>query len=270
MDLKKEIESLLKENNLKPIKYRGQNFLINRKLLKEIVSIANIKAGETVLEIGPGVGNLTEEILAGHANVIAVEKDGGLAGVLEKRFNNKRLKVVNKSILDFNETEIKTSYKIVANIPYYLTGPIIRKFLLSPNSPLILVLTVQKEVAERICAKPPKSNFLSVSTSFLASAQIKKIIKPENFWPKPKVDSAVISIVPNKTLPTKKEREVIVFLKTAFKQPRKTLLNNLLAAGRKREDINKAFKALKLNEKTRAHEISKENWQKLFTLLVNS
>ena len=210
----------------------GQNFLISRKIFQKIIEAAGLKGGDIVLEIGPGMGVLTKELAARAKKVIAVEKDKKMVEILKETLAYyKNVEIIGEDILkitDFKE-EI-TDYKIVANIPYYLTSPLIRKFLENPpgdKHPKEMILMVQKEVAERICAKPPKMSLLAVSVQFYAEPKIIFYVPGESFFPKPKVDSAIIGILP---LKNKRDIDSGLFFKIAkagFSQKRKQLSNNL-------------------------------------------
>ena len=224
---------MLKSANLRPIKHKGQHFLISKTILKKIIASADIKQNETILEVGPGTGNLTQVLLETGASVIAIEKDRNLAAILKSKMESGRLKVEIQDILKFNEIKINRPYKIVANIPYYLTGQMIQKFLLSQNPPQSMILMVQKEVGERISSRPPRANYFSSLVQFLAEPKILFKVKKENFWPQPKVDSAVIKLIPlhlnkvRRSLNIVEMKKFIDFLRPAFKQPRQTLFNNL-------------------------------------------
>jgi len=285
---KKQITSHLKPVGIRPVKHRGQNFLISEIFLKKIIDSADIKPGETILEIGPGTGNLTLELLSAGAQVVTVEKDEKLARVLKakmfenseivmpeadppmaEKFNkNCKLKIITADILTFDETTIKSPYKIVANIPYYLTGKIIQKFLLSPNKPKEMILMVQKEVGERICAQVPKNNYLSVLVQFLAKTEILFKVTKENFWPKPKVDSVIIKITPSAYDYNFRPCDFINFLRVTFKQPRQTLFNNL-----KRDklilisEIEKAFSEFNWPKNIRPQNLDLPQLQQLYAKL---
>jgi len=264
MSLKEEIISLLKKHNLKPIKYRGQNFLISEEYLNKIVALCNLKNDETVIEVGPGIGNLTKKLLEKGVRVIAVEKDENLAKILDDEISNKNLKVVISDILKFDEKIIKTPYKVVGNIPYYITGPIIKKFLFSSNPPVLIILTIQKEVAERMVLEPPKATYLSIILGMLAEVNPMETIKAKYFWPIPKVNSQIVVIKPNKKV-DRKDEKLIRFIKTGFRQPRKTLLNNLAAIDQKdKQKIRQSFKDVGLTGKTRAHELILKKWKELY------
>jgi len=265
MTLKQEIQTLLKEHDLSPQKFRGQNFLVDREIIRAIVESADLKPNETVLEIGAGVGNLTQALLAAGEKVIAVEKDGGLARVLKKTLGpNKNLTVVTGDILKFDETKIARPYKVVGNIPYYITGAIVRKFLESKHRPELIILMIQKEVGERMVARPPRAAFLSMMLSVLASVAIKKKVPAGAFWPRPKVDSTTVVIKP-KGPPTAVDIRLIELIRLSFRQPRKLLLNNLsqgLAVDK--VALVKTLARTGLRPNTRAHELTLEQWKKLY------
>lgn len=248
---------------MKPKKSLGQNFLTSGKAIFEIVKAGEIRKGETVLEIGPGKGALTEELLKSNIKVIAIEKDRDLIPFLEGKFKeeikNKKLEIIEGDILDLNIKKIlnpKDKYKIIANIPYYITGAIIEKFLEEENSPEILVLLMQKEVAERIVARDKKESILSLAVKFFGTPKIVYKVSAGSFFPKPKVDSAVLKIEINKK---NKEKEkikdlYIQIVKKAFAYKRKMMLNNLK---KETKDIawDNIFEKLNINKNTRAEDL---------------
>src|SRR3989344_1132108 len=218
----------------KPNKRLGQNFLIDDDVLDAITEAAGIKKGDVVVEIGPGHGELTQKLLARKpARIIAIEKDGSLAqrlvGSLAKQ--NKNLEIIEGDALDIIENcklkiENSTNYKLVGNIPYYITGYLMRILGELKRKPSVIVLTMQREVAERIAAKPGKMNLLSASVQIWGQPEIQMFIGRHSFNPAPKVDSAIIKITPNQKLVTNNDPYYKV-IKIIFKQPRKTVLNNL-------------------------------------------
>ena len=248
---------------MKPKKSLGQNFLTSGKAIFEIVKAGEIRKGETVLEIGPGKGALTEELLKSNIKVIAIEKDRDLIPLLEGKFKeeikNKKLEIIEGDILDLNIKKIlnpKDKYKIIANIPYYITGAIIEKFLEEENSPEILVLLMQKEVAERIVARDKKESILSLAVKFFGTPKIVYKVSAGSFFPKPKVDSAVLKIEVNKK---NKEKEkikdlYIQIVKKAFAYKRKMMLNNLKKET-KDIDWDNIFEKLNINKNTRAEDL---------------
>lgn len=241
----KTIKELFSKYNARPLKIMGQNFLINQKILAKIMETAELSEKDIVLEVGPGIGTLTQSLAQKAKRVIAIEKDKIMVEIIQETFKNYRnIEIIQDNALKFEPKSRKLKnkrYKIVANIPYYLTSPLIRKFLEEKSQPSEMVLMVQKEVAQRICSKPPKMSLLAVSVQFYAEPEIISYVSRESFWPKPKVDSAIIKIIPkSKNLNPKQERMTetqnskinteIFFkiVKAGFSQPRKQLRNNLL------------------------------------------
>ncbi|MBU2539727.1 ribosomal RNA small subunit methyltransferase A [Patescibacteria group bacterium] len=225
-------KTILKRHNLKPIKYLGQNFLIDRKILDKIIETAGIKLSDTVVEIGPGTGILTKELAKNAKKVIAIEKDFKMCEILKESLrhqNIKNVEIVNADILkiDIIHYILPKSYKVISNIPYYITSPIVRKFLELKKPPSSMVLMVQKEVAQRICNNPPKMSILSVSVQFYAKPKIIDYVSKESFWPKPKVDSAILRITQIHTDKNTDSHRFFEIVKAGFSQPRKQLVNNL-------------------------------------------
>jgi len=221
----KVIKELLAKYKTKASKGLGQNFLIDKNILNKIIESADIKPGDIILEVGPGIGALTQKLAENGGKIIAVEKDKTMIEILKettKNFNN--IKIINADILKYQLPT--TNYKVVANIPYYLTSPLIRKFLESKNPPQEIILMVQKEVAQRICSKPPDMSLLSVSVQFYANPKIIFYVLKSCFWPAPKVDSAIIKIKPGEKYNISADLFFKV-VKAGFSQPRKQLVNNL-------------------------------------------
>ena len=207
----------------------GQNFLADERILGKIINAAEINSGDTILEIGPGTGILTKELAKYAGKVVAVEKDKKIIGLLKENLKDCRnVEIINADILKTDTGSlISGAYKIVANLPYYITSPIIRKFLEAKIPPQLMVLMVQKEVGQRICANPPRMNLLAVSVQFYGTPEIISYVSKNSFWPAPKVDSAIIKITP---ATGKKSIDADLFfkiVKAGFSQPRKQLAGNL-------------------------------------------
>jgi len=210
----------------------GQNFLINPRVAERIALDADISKKDIVLEIGPGTGKLTKYLLARAKKVIAVEKDDNLAVELAKKFEkeikNKKLILVKKNILEFNTSQ---NYKIVANIPYNITGAILKKFLSEKNQPESMTLMIQKEVTERIIARDGKESLLSISVKTYGEPKILFKVSRGNFYPAPNVDSAVITIknISRKIFVENKidERKFWEIVRAGFAHKRKKLSSNL-------------------------------------------
>ncbi|MGC9610757.1 MAG: 16S rRNA (adenine(1518)-N(6)/adenine(1519)-N(6))-dimethyltransferase RsmA [Minisyncoccia bacterium] len=216
----------------------GQNFLTDKNKIKNIVAALDLKDNDTVIEIGPGHGELTNELITFNKELrmIAIEKDEKLAGTLREdaKISENNIEIITGDVLKVLPLLVKShklqviGYKLVGNIPYYITGFLLRIISELEIKPEVTVFTVQKEVAERICAKPPKMNLLAASIQIWARPEIVGIIPKKYFNPQPKVDSAIIKLTTNNHKPTTKEVEnYYKFIKILFKQPRKTILNNL-------------------------------------------
>ena len=285
MDLLQKIKQICKENNIKPVRSRGQNFLINEDIYDLVVDSAGINKIDTVLEVGPGLGFLTEKLAEKAKRVIAVELDDKLADLLrvslgEKNIDN--IEVVNENILDVGfefggKKELSSrwhmNYKIVANLPYNITSVFLRKFLSSKNKPESMVLMLQKEVAERIVAKPGKMSLLAVSVQFYAKAEIIEYVPKTDFWPVPAVDSAIIKI----TIGTGQcpapigefEKKFFQLVKIGFSSKRKMLKNNLANGYHiNQQQAENWLKIAGFNEKIRAQEMSVDDWVVLLNVFL--
>ncbi len=214
----------------------GQNFLKSGSALKKMVSLPNISSTDTVLEIGPGKGALTKVLLETGCRVIAVEKDDSLIPILQETFatelSSGKLILVHTDILDFNLQTFKLkayTYKIVANIPYYITGLLIRHFLESNTPPESMTILVQKEVAERIVARDNKESILSLSVKVYGTPVYGGVVHKRYFTPIPKVDSAILHIkdISKKNFAQITEKAFFDLIHIGFAHKRKTLINNL-------------------------------------------
>ncbi|WP_378951238.1 16S rRNA (adenine(1518)-N(6)/adenine(1519)-N(6))-dimethyltransferase RsmA [Pelosinus sp. sgz500959] len=228
---------ILKRFGIRMSKKLGQNFLIDEHVVKSIVDAADIKPGDAVLEIGPGIGTLTQGLAEAGAQVTAVEIDRRLLEVLSKTLEGyENVRVVHGDILRINiaETVGAPQYKVVANLPYYITTPIIMG-LLEARMPIdVLVTMVQKEVAERMVASPGTKDYgaLSVAVQYYTKAEIMFVVKPDSFIPPPSVDSAVIRCTVREKPPVQVNEKIFFrVVRAAFAQRRKTLLNTLKTTG---------------------------------------
>ncbi len=315
------IKSLFHQFNLKPKHYLGQNFLIDEDALAEIVAAADLKKTDTVLEVGPGIGTLTLELAKHAGEVIAVEKDEKFCAVLSSSLHNaelgsasqvrdpesssglRKVKIINQDILRFNlEIEIPGPYKVVANIPYYLTSHLVQFFLRQKNKPKLLVLMVQKEVGERVVAGPGELSILGISVQVFADVEIVQkhslspsplrvprvergsnlrspitspsprlgdgpfIIPRTSFWPKPKVDSVILRIEPKNKFPQIIDQKLFFrLIKVAFAGKRKQI-HNTLANGLylSKEKVLELLKKSKINPKARPQDLSIAQWITLY------
>lgn len=227
-------DSRITDEKVKAKKSLGQHFLINKKALITVADSLKISADETAIEIGPGHGELTDILLAsGAKKIIVIEKDHELAQLLKEKYAGitERLTVTEgdalKDLAPIIEN-LKTPYVLAGNIPYYITGYLLRIVGNMQNKPLRTAFTIQKEVAERICAVAPDTNRLSACVQIWGAPHIAMKLKPADFNPPPSIDSAIIAIETKKDVPT--ETSLANYYETVgilFQQPRKTVLNNL-------------------------------------------
>lgn len=264
-----------------PKKSLGQNFLKSESALMKIIDAGDITANDIILEIGPGMGALTEKLLAFGGKVIAVEKDDSLSEFLHEKFPEEisrgRLDIINADILEFDEKLLKNytnpeveCYKLIANIPYNITGAIIRKFTESEFQPKLMVLLVQKEVAERITTKnKDKNSLLSICIAVYGTATYIKTVPAGSFHPAPKVDSAIIKIdsISRKNF-INMEHENIFFtlVKSGFAHPRKVVISNIGQVFDK-TTIEHFFVQLGIKNTLRAEDVLLSDWINLSKLV---
>jgi len=243
----------------------GQNFLKSEQALREIIKAGEIKREDTVIEIGPGKGALTERILENSDHVIAVEKDRDLISFLEEKFKteieNKKLTLIEEDILEYQIK--KNKYKIIANIPYNITGAILKKFLTEENQPELMVLMVQHEVAKRIVARDAKESILSVSVKAYGEPKIIMKVPARYFSPAPRVDSAVIKInnISRKVFTENKIDEIKFWevIHAGFAHKRKVLVGNLNNLDKKINWVA-ILEKLNISSKIRAEDLTLSNW----------
>ncbi|MFH1582349.1 MAG: 16S rRNA (adenine(1518)-N(6)/adenine(1519)-N(6))-dimethyltransferase RsmA [bacterium] len=258
--LKDNVKLFLQKHGLRPSKGLGQNFLVDGVAINKVLSAMELKLTDTVVEVGPGFGILTRKLVKKAKKVLAIEKDPNMVNLLGKEcFSFDNLKIINSDILKWDPKDI--NYSLVGNIPFYLTAPVIRKFLEFKHKPKQIVFIIQKEVAQRICAKPPKMSLLAVSVQLYAEAKIISYIKKDSFWPKPKIDSAIIRIMPKKENLNIDTDLFFKIVKAGFTQPRKQLLNNLS----KKLELNRVkvqrwLTENGVNSERRAETLTVENW----------
>ncbi|RJQ13532.1 ribosomal RNA small subunit methyltransferase A [Candidatus Parcubacteria bacterium] len=276
MNSKKDFKNFFNEKNLRPLKGLGQNFLLNKKVLDKIVESAEINPKDVVLEVGPGLGTLTQKLAEKAGLILAIETDGGLVKELKNNLGkNKKVVILEGDILkeNLNNLGLKNlNYKLVANIPYYITSKIIKKFLSQEPRPLKLVLMVQLEVAKRIVAKEPHLSILALSVRFFGEPKFIMKVPKNSFWPKPKVDSAIITVdVFDKDVDPKIEGVFFKLVRAGFAKKRKKLTNSLeITLGIPKEEVLKLLEGLGLGKNTRAQEISLSQWIKLTQQLLKT
>lgn len=278
-DLEKETQFILKKYNIKANKSLGQNFLINEEVVNKIIESSNISKKDLVIEIGPGLGTLTKELLENANKVICVELDKRMVEILKDRFklysnfellNQDILKTDLKNIIE-KEKQSKEieKVKIVANLPYYITTPIIMKLLEEKLDLESITVMIQKEVADRLTAIPGEKNTGAITYSVYYYAEAKEIMEVPNysFIPEPEVTSEVIQLKIRKELKVKTQNEKMMFkiIKNSFTQRRKTLLNALTNTKIFKEKNTgiEILKKLNIPENARAEELTLEQFAKI-------
>lgn len=252
-----------------PKKSLGQHWLFDSKSLGAICDAAELTPEDTVLEVGPGLGPLTIELTQHAKKVVAVEFDEQLARELPARVPAPNLQVVHQDILKFDLSTLPTDYKVVANIPYYLTSNLVRHLLESPTPPQTLVLLVQKEVAQRLAALPGKMSILSVSAQFYAEVSLGVIVTADKFDPPPKVDSRVV-ILRHRGQPLFADvspKQFFRVVKAGFGEKRKTLRNSLSGGLQQTKPATEQLLAQAgITATARAEQLSLDDWYRLAKL----
>ena len=280
MNVYEETKFLMKKYGITANKSLGQNFLIDDNVVENIVKSANIKENDIVIEIGPGLGTLTNELLKVAKKVICVELDKRMIRILKERFilydnleiiNEDILKAdLNKIVLDEKNNGDVGNFKIVANLPYYITTPIIMKLLEKEKCYESITVMVQKEVAERLCADPGSRNAGAITYTVDYYSKAEKIldVPKESFIPSPEVDSEVIKLTIRNQLKIELNNEELFFklIKLAFMQRRKTLLNALSSNNeifKNKEQLREILKELNIDEKTRGENLKLEQFAQI-------
>lgn len=241
----------------------GQHWLKDRTILAAIADEVLISADDTVLEIGPGLGTLTSELLRRVGDVVAVEYDEALASKLPAQFPGKKLTVYNEDILQFDLTKLPKGYVCVANVPYYITSKIVDRLITSENPPSNAVLLVQKEVAERIAAKPGDMSMLALNAQVFAATRLGIEVPKRYFTPPPKVDSQVVVLeMRKKPLVGAGDRKLFFRIaKAGFANRRKKLRSSLSAGlAMKKNDIECLLDRAEVSSEARAQDLSIQQW----------
>lgn len=265
-------KQLLDRHGLQPKQSLGQNFLFDDNILARIVEAAEVGPDDAVLEIGAGAGTLTHHLARAAGRVVAVELDDRLIPLLQAemvRYEN--VTVVHGDILELVTDEWfgVDGYKVVANVPYYITGAILRHLLSGRGKPNLVVMTVQKEVAQRVTAGPGEMSLLAASVQFYGEPAYVSEIKAGAFWPRPEVDSAIlrIDLYDETRLPLAEEKAFFRLVKAGFAQKRKQLQKNLRSLGVPRERINAALAAAAIDGRRRAETLTLDEWLALYRAL---
>ena len=284
MNLYEETRFIMKENNITANKNLGQNFLINEDVVDSIVENAEITKNDLVIEIGPGLGTLTSRLLEKAGKVICVELDRKMIAILEKRFKlYENLELINDDILKINLNQLISQnkineikhVKIVANLPYYITTPIIMKLLEERLDIESITVMIQKEVAQRLAAKPGTSDVGSITYTIWYYTEPKIVLEvpKESFIPAPEVTSSVIKldILKQPRIEVKDEKQFFKIIKVAFMQKRKTLINALVNGKvfQNKEDAKKCLDELKIDEKIRGEKLTLEQYKNIAEYTYN-
>ena len=278
MDLREETIAILNKYGLRANKKLGQNFLINESIIYDIVKKANVTKEDVVIEIGPGLGSLTKELINNAKKVIAIELDPNMIDILKSRFGIfDNFEVIYGDVLKIDLEELIKGYdsvKVVANLPYYITTPIIMKLLEDKLKIKSITVMVQKEVGERICAthKDKEYGAITVSVQYYSEPQIIIDVPKENFLPAPEVDSCVIRLDMREKPPVFLKDEKLFFrlVKGAFTQRRKTINNSLTCSGKSKEEIMAALNKLGIDSKLRAENLSIQQYADIANTLVEA
>lgn len=249
-----------------PNKSLGQHWLKNREILQHIAAFAEISDQDTVLEIGPGPGTLTSVLLSNAKQVIAVEFDEDLANKLPGQFPGKNLQVIHSDILSFDLGQLPTNYKVVANVPYYITSKIVQLLMTADNKPGVVVLLVQKEVAERLAAVGGKHSILSVSAQLFADVRLGDKVPAHFFEPAPKVDSQVVILQPHSQslFDNFDQKAFFRTVKAGFSNKRKKLTSSLSAGlAMEKAEVREILQKIDIDPEQRAENLSLSDWWKL-------
>lgn len=284
-NLYEKTKFILKKYKISANKSLGQNFLINDSVVDKIVESAEINKEDLIIEIGPGLGNLTELLLEKAGKVIAIELDQRMLEILTDRFSMyKNFEIINEDVLKvdlnnlikINKSSDIRKVKIVANLPYYITTPIIMKLLEEKLEIETITVMVQKEVAERLIATPGDklSGAITYCVYYYATSESVIMVENNSFIPEPEVDSEVIKLSIRKKAPIKllDEQKFFKLIKVSFMQRRKTLINALVNGGilQNKDKAKKLFDELKLDYNTRGETLSLEKFAEISNYIIES
>lgn len=254
-----------------PNKSLGQHWLRDRRVLAHIADCAEVEKDDTVLEIGPGLGTLTSELLRRSKQVVAVEFDSELARKLPAQFPGKNLQVINSDILSFDLSVMPGGYKVVANVPYYITSKIVQLLMTAKNKPAVAVLLIQKEVAERLAAQPGDMSILAVSAQIFADVSLGDVVPAELFTPPPKVDSQVVILKTRhqSVLGGLSEKEFFRVVKAGFSAKRKKLRSSLAGGlGVPKDQAMHYLDLAGIDADKRAEDLSIGEWMDLTKVVI--
>jgi 16S rRNA (adenine1518-N6/adenine1519-N6)-dimethyltransferase len=266
-----ELKKLLRTYGAWPNKDLGQHFLTDKNVLEKMIETADLNKNDVVVEVGPGIGIMTKELVKRAKKVHAIEIDPKIAEILSTiciKYPN--LNIVRGDIRDFNPKGIG-KYKVVANLPYYITSHIIKKFLEEKNKPETITVLIQREVAERICAKPGRMSILAVAVQFYGIPEIQELVSPLSFFPSPKVYSAILKIKVFKE-PIFEDVDTKLFfrlVKAGFGEKRKMLSNSMSGGlGIEKELADKLLKGAGVEPTLRAERLTLDDWRRIYLVFT--
>jgi 16S rRNA (adenine1518-N6/adenine1519-N6)-dimethyltransferase len=267
---------MLRHLDIRARKRLGQHFLVDGKVLERIIAAAAaLGPSDVVLEIGPGLGILTKELAERAGRVIAIELDDRLAAHLKERLSSlANVTILNEDVLHIDPAELlgrPTTYKVVANLPYYITSPVLRHFLEASLKPETMLVMVQKEVAEAIVAGPGRRSLLSISVQFYGKPEIVSYVPPQAFYPAPAVESAIlrIEVYPQPAVAVADEQGFFDLVRAGFAAARKQIANSL-AQGLKlpKEEVQTLLQRAEIAPQRRAETLTLEEWARLWQVFA--
>lgn len=283
------VKGELRGLHTRAMKRLGQHFLIDSNVLDTIISASDLEPTDTVVEIGPGLGALTEQLVSKAGKVIAIEVDSRLATALSRKFSSvPGLTVMNANILDIDPCEMvkpqgpsqslgvtnkHTDYKVIANLPYYVASPILRHFLEASLKPSLMVVMVQKEVAQSIVAGPGAMSLLGISVQLYGKPTIVDYVPAQSFYPKPKVDSAIVSIdiYPTPAVDVENMDRFFEVVKAGFSTPRKQLRNSLsIGLQLPLAEVAEILEKASISPQRRPQTLSLEEWADLYRAITRT
>ena len=269
-----QVKRLLRQSGLRARKSLGQHFLVDEAILKTIVEAAELSPADTVIEVGPGLGILTAELVKRAGNVVAVELDTKLASLLKRRLASPaNLRVINTDVLKVSSSELlegTSHYKVVANLPYYITSPVLRYFVEASLKPSLMVVMVQKEVGEAIVAEPGNMSLLAVSLQVYSKPRIISHVPAQCFYPQPKVDSVILrfDLLPEPAVKVADMDGFFDLVRAGFSSPRKQVHNSLAhSLGMEPAEIILLLEEANIDSKRRAETLSLKEWARLYEVL---
>jgi len=272
-------KKLLRQSGLRARKGLAQHFLIDEQVLELIISTAQLTPEDVVVEVGPGLGVLTAALAERAGWVVAIELDDNLAILLKQNLSShKNITIINRDVLKVNPVELSgeagfeiqnMDYKVVANLPYYITSPVLRHFLEAEARPRLMGVMVQKEVAEEICARPGRMSLLSIGIQFYSEPEIVDYVSARSFYPAPEVDSALLKVTPHSqpVLEKKDAENFFSLVRAGFSASRKQLVNSLARGlGVPKEETISLLKEAEVATQRRAETLSLKEWVNLWRI----